>query len=184
MSLNRPMDCCGFSKEIQKHLTKLTLFLIISIYISPAMAYFLCLYFEQLTFYFDPYIAGCFDGQGEQENQGEAMLVLALATVIILPCLIEVPLNIFIIWRIFKLQGSSRARTWRAVKTVLMTLLVYYGCWLLDGVGDCFSRHLHSWMVQIRSYTDNQWEQQNVLSELLFHTTVIQRCPSRLHWTL
>ena len=156
-----------------------------SFYISPAMAYFLCLYFEQLTFYSDPYIAGSLNGQGEQESQGEAMLALALATVIILPCLIdERPLNIFIIWRIFKLQGSSRARTWRAVKTVLMTLLANYGCWLLDGVGDCFSRHLHSWMFQIRSYTGHQWEQQNVLSELLFHTTVIQRCPSRLHWTL
>ena len=59
---------------------------------------------------------------------------MALLMAIALPCLIELTLNAHVIHRMRQMRSATRARTLKAVKTVLLTSGVYYLCWIPLGV--------------------------------------------------
>ena len=110
-----------------KKFHKLTIIVITMIHIIPWPLLFLTWYTEQVNFYFEPYVPFCIRESGEKGNVG---VYVGLIIKLVLPCLIEVPSNTYIIWKITMLKGANKARTLKAVRTVLVTLGVYYICWL------------------------------------------------------
>ena len=126
---------------------RMALVVILLIHVFPGPALFLTWWFDQLKFYFDPLVAYCLADFGAK---GGAGLILSSAVSIVFPCFIEVPAYTYIIWRISKMKGTNRCHIVKAVRTVLVTLGVYYICWLPMGiwvVWDIVSPDLHppSW---------------------------------------
>ena len=110
---------------------RFTVAVLVAIHIGQGLQQFVCWHFQQISYYFDPYVPYCV---AEFGDKGGAGLIMALLMAIVLPCLIELTLNAHIILKIKRMRSTTRARTLKAVKTVLLTLGVYYLCWIPMGV--------------------------------------------------
>ena len=83
---------------------------------------------NKLTFYFHPHIS-YFLLMSTRNNT--LLIVLAKMFVhYILPLLIEIVLNVHIVWKITLLKGANCTRILKAVRTTLVTVGVYYVCLL------------------------------------------------------
>ena len=122
---------------------KFTVVVLIAIQVGQGLQQFVVWYFRQISYYFDPYVPYCIADLGDK---GGAGLIMALLMAIVLPCLIELTLNGHIILKIKRMRSTTKARTLKAVKTVLLTLGIYYLCWIPMGVWtvwDFISPHVH-----------------------------------------
>ena len=110
---------------------KIVIATIISIYIVPCALMYLTWQTNQVKFYFDIYVPYCIADVGEDGAWG---LIVASVLSIAIPCVVQVFTNAAIIYKIAKADVVGRKRVFRAVRTVLTTLAVYYMCWLPMGV--------------------------------------------------
>ena len=122
---------------------RFTIAVLVAIHIGQGLQQFLVWYFRQIRYYFDSYVPYCIADLGDK---GGAGLIIALLMAIVLPCVIELTLNAHIIHKIRQMRSTTRVRTLKAVKTVLLTLGIYYLCWIPMGVWtvwDFISPHVH-----------------------------------------
>ena len=110
---------------------KLTVAVLVTIHVGQGLQQFVVWHFGQISYYINPNIAYCV---GDLGDKGGAGLIMALLMAIALPCLIELTLNAHIIHRMRQMRSATRAKTLKAVKTVLLTIGVYYLCWIPLGV--------------------------------------------------
>ena len=122
---------------------KFTVVVLIAIQVGQGLQQFVVWYFRQISYYFDPYVPYCIADYGDK---GGAGLIMSLLMACVLPCLIELTLNAHIIHKIRRMRSTTRARTLKAVRTVLVSLGAYYLCWIPIGVRtvwDFISPHVH-----------------------------------------
>ena len=110
---------------------RFTIAVLVAIHIGQGLQQFVFWHFQQTSYYFDPYVPYCIADYGDK---GGAGLIMALLMACVLPCLIELTLNAHIIHKIRRMRSTTRVRTLKAVKTVLLTLGIYYLCWIPMGV--------------------------------------------------
>ena len=105
-------------------LTKHSIWLI---HIVSATILFIIWNLNELSIYFDPHIP-YFSLRSTRNNTWS--FVPAMFVYYVLPLLIEIVLNVHVVWKITRLKGANRTRVLKAVRTTLVTVGVYYVCLL------------------------------------------------------
>ena len=111
--------------EYSQNSRKLTVTVIIAIQAVQALQQYLAWHYGQIDFYFDPYLPYWVPTSGAN---GRAGMILGLLFAFVLPFVIEVTLHVHIINIVRQMRSTTRTRTLKAVKTVLMTFGGYYIC--------------------------------------------------------
>ena len=111
---------------------RIVIAIIIFIYILTCPLLYITWKFDQISFYFDTYVPYCIADVGRNGIWG---LLLAAVLSIAIPCVIQVFTSIRILIRMATMPSVNRKRVIKAAKTVLITLAVYYVCWLQMGNG-------------------------------------------------
>ena len=88
-------------------------------------------HFELLSVYFDPSIPFCIITTGKRGLFG---LISCLSIFFIMPSTLQAFTNIHMLIKVTRLQGASRARTFKSIKTIIATLGVFYMCWFPIGI--------------------------------------------------
>ena len=110
---------------------RIVIAIIIFIYILTCPLLYITWKFDQISFYFDTYVPYCIADVGRSGIWG---LPLAAVLSIAIPCVIQVFTSIRILIRMATMPSVNRKRVIKAAKTVLITLAVYYVCWLPMGI--------------------------------------------------
>ena len=110
---------------------RIVIAIIIFIYILTCPLLYITWKFDQISFYFDTYVPYCIADVGRNGIWG---LLLAAVLSIAIPCVIQVFTSIRILIRMATMPSVNRKRVIKAAKTVLITLAVYYVCWLPMGI--------------------------------------------------
>ena len=109
----------------------ITVTIIVSCFVLPYVYMILLHIFGYLGVYFDPSIPFCTVTSGKR---GLFALLSCTAIFFILPSTIQAFTNIHMLIKVTKLQGATRTRTIKSVKTVITTLGVFYLCWFPIGI--------------------------------------------------
>ena len=91
--------------------------------LAPLVFNLILLHSNKIYFVFDPFAPTCTIG-----SSIDILLTVGVAFMF-LPMLIQIFTHALIIAKLFKLTGVSRARAFRASKTIFMTVGIYYLCW-------------------------------------------------------
>lgn len=100
---------------------------IVFCYLTPVAFNFLFLYSNLVSFYFEPFIPNCVVGPA---NNGITGLAVSAGLFVIVPLLIQASTNGHILYKISKLRGTTKKRLFKSIRTVLVTVLASYVCWL------------------------------------------------------
>lgn len=100
---------------------------ITSCFLAPVALNFTLLYSNIVFFNFDPYIPICVVGPGADGITG---IIISAGLFIFIPPIIQASTNGHILRKISKLRGINRKRLCNSIRTVLITVLVYYICYL------------------------------------------------------
>ena len=88
-------------------------------------------HFELLGVYFDHSIPFCITAAGKRGLFG---LMSCTLIFFIVPSKLQAFTNIHMLFKVTKLRGANRARTFKSIKTVLTTLGAFYLCWFPIGI--------------------------------------------------
>ena len=88
-------------------------------------------HFELLGVYFDPSIPFCVITTGKRGLFG---LMSCTLIFFIMPSTLQAFTNIHMLFKVTKLRGANRARTFKSIKTVITTLGAFYLCWFPIGI--------------------------------------------------
>ena len=129
VSVQFPFKYRSFKTEARS--SYITITIIICSFVVGLVNPYILYHFELLGIYFDPSIPFCVITKGKRGLFG---LMSCTLIFVIMPSTLQAFTNIHMLFKVTKLQGANRARTFKSMKTVLTTLGAFYLCWFPIGI--------------------------------------------------
>ena len=125
MSVYFPIRYRAF--KVKSHSRTITKLVCATCYFMPIILITISCYADLLEASFNPHVPTCVFTTGDSGIVG---IALCSGIFVILPIFIQAITNVYILRRVFRLRGATRARVLRSVRTVLITVITYYVCWI------------------------------------------------------
>ena len=101
-------------------------------YALPLVSFTIFTYLNLLDTNFDPLIPICVNAKGDSDSGSIGMIIiyLCIGVVMILPVIIQASTGGYIVFRVIRLRGATRARIIKSIRSVFIIVVTYYVCWL------------------------------------------------------
>ena len=113
--------------KVKSHSRTKTKLVCATCYLMPIILITISCYADLLEASFNPHVPTCVFTTGDSGIVG---LALCSGIFVILPIFIQAITNVYILRRVSRLGGATRARVLRSLRNVLITVITYYVCWI------------------------------------------------------